>query len=377
MAQTRSLPVGRREMILERVNATGEARVADLAAELGVSVITVRRDIAALDEQGLLRQVRGGARRLTVREQPDQNPGAAPVSAGAAALQDIGVIVPSLTYYWPRILQGASSEADAHGARLHIEAASPSAEECLESLARLTGEGAVDALLLAPDLRSGSASEEVLARLGALEVPVVLMERDPRDMDPTYVGVDSVRTDHEQGALEAFAHLHELGHRRLGLLHDRTSPTVPQILVAWRRAHDLFELSVENAALGVLDTHGNAPAQQIDSFLDLCLERGVTGIHVHSDEAALLVMQQAGRRGLDVPGELSITAHDDELSTLTRPALTAVGPDKPALGARAVQMIVRRLETPAAPFERTELLPRLHVRGSTARHADGASASRN
>jgi DNA-binding LacI/PurR family transcriptional regulator len=377
MAQTRSLPVGRREMILDRVNATGEARVADLADELGVSVITVRRDIAALDEQGLLRQVRGGAHRLTVRDEPERSPSRSAASGRAAALQDIGVIVPSLTYYWPRILQGASSEADRHGARLHIEAASPRAEECLGSLARLTGEGAVEALLLAPDLRSGSASEEVLARLRTLEVPVVLMERDARDLDPTYVGVDSVRTDHEQGALEAFAHLHHLGHRRLGLLHDRTSPTVPQILVAWRRAHELFDLSAEDSALGVLDTHGRAPAQQIDSFLDLCLEHGVTGVHVHSDEAALLVMQQAGRRGIDVPGELSITAHDDELSTLTRPALTAVGPDKSALGARAVQMLMRRLATPAAPFERTELLPKLQVRGSTAPPPDGASASRN
>ena len=53
MAQTRSLPVGRREAILERVNARGEARVADLASELGVSAITVRRDIASLDGEGL------------------------------------------------------------------------------------------------------------------------------------------------------------------------------------------------------------------------------------------------------------------------------------------------------------------------------------
>lgn len=366
MVQTPTLPAGRREAILDRVNATGEARIADLAAELGVSVITVRRDISALDEEGLLRQVRGGAHRLTLPGTPDRSAGAAAADDDKAALKDIGVVVPSLTYYWPRILQGASSAADGHGARLHIEAASPRAEEFLESLVRLTGEGTIDALLVAPDLRSGAASEEVLSHLKALALPVVLMERDARDLDPTFVGMDSVRTDHEQGALEAFAHLHRLGHRRLGLLHDRTSPTVPQILAAWRRAHVLFDLSTEESALGVLDTHGKAPAQQIDSFLTQCLDHAVTGIHVHSDEAALLVMQQASRRGIDVPGELSITAHDDELSTLTRPALTAVGPDKLALGARAVQMLMRRLEVPDAPYERTELLPSLHVRGSTA-----------
>ena len=88
-------------------------------------------------------------------------------------------------------------------------------------------------------------------------------------------------------------------------------------------------------------------------------------------------MQQAGRRGIDVPGDLSITAHDDELSTLTRPALTAVGPDKLALGARAVQMLVRRLEAPDAPCERIDLLPRLHVRGTTAPPPGDAPTTRS
>src|SRR5699024_7534198 len=144
MAQTRALPAGRRAAILDRVNAHGEARVAELAAELGVSVITVRRDIAVLDGEGLLQQVRGGAHRLAPRDEPGRTPdGDCPVDGGAR-LRDIGVVVPSLTYYWPRILRGASSAADGHGARLHIEAASPGAEDCLESLARLTDGGSID-----------------------------------------------------------------------------------------------------------------------------------------------------------------------------------------------------------------------------------------
>src|SRR5699024_6875073 len=104
MAQTRSLAAGRREAILDRVNAHGEARVAGLAAELGAAVITVRRDIAGLDAERLLQQVRGGAHRLAPRDEPDRTPdGDCPVDGGAR-LRDIGVVVPSLTYYWPRIL---------------------------------------------------------------------------------------------------------------------------------------------------------------------------------------------------------------------------------------------------------------------------------
>src|SRR5699024_7626827 len=140
---------GRPTAVLDRGNPHGEARVAGLAAGLGVSGITVRRDIAVLDGEGLLQQVRGGAHRLAPRDEPDRTPdGDCPVDGGAR-LRDIGVVVPSLTYYWPRILRGASSAADGHGARLHIEAASPGAEDCLESLARLTDGGSIDALLLA------------------------------------------------------------------------------------------------------------------------------------------------------------------------------------------------------------------------------------
>lgn len=51
----------RQEHLLSRVTADGAIRVADVAAELDVSEMTVRRDIAALAETGLLRRVHGGA----------------------------------------------------------------------------------------------------------------------------------------------------------------------------------------------------------------------------------------------------------------------------------------------------------------------------
>jgi DeoR/GlpR family transcriptional regulator of sugar metabolism len=47
--------------ILERVTADGGVRVADLARDLGVSDMTVRRDLELLDERGLLEKVHGGA----------------------------------------------------------------------------------------------------------------------------------------------------------------------------------------------------------------------------------------------------------------------------------------------------------------------------
>lgn len=54
-------PVDRWHRILERVAAEQTIHVADLAAELGVSEMTIRRDIRRLERDGFLRQTYGGA----------------------------------------------------------------------------------------------------------------------------------------------------------------------------------------------------------------------------------------------------------------------------------------------------------------------------
>jgi DeoR/GlpR family transcriptional regulator of sugar metabolism len=54
----------RQTLILARVREDGGVRVADLARELGVSDMTVRRDLEILDNRGLIEKVHGGATAL-------------------------------------------------------------------------------------------------------------------------------------------------------------------------------------------------------------------------------------------------------------------------------------------------------------------------
>ncbi|WP_432509880.1 DeoR/GlpR family DNA-binding transcription regulator [Kineococcus sp. SYSU DK001] len=54
----------RQEVILDAVRAHGGVRVADLVERLGVSEMTVRRDIGELSRQGLVARVHGGAAAL-------------------------------------------------------------------------------------------------------------------------------------------------------------------------------------------------------------------------------------------------------------------------------------------------------------------------
>ena len=51
----------RQGQILSLVEQLGFVRVDDLAARFGVSTVTVRSDLSALESHGRLRRVRGGA----------------------------------------------------------------------------------------------------------------------------------------------------------------------------------------------------------------------------------------------------------------------------------------------------------------------------
>jgi DNA-binding LacI/PurR family transcriptional regulator len=71
-------------------------------------------------------------------------------------------------------------------------------------------------------------------------------------------------------------------------------------------------------------------------------------------------------RGLSVPGDLSVIAYDDEVAPLFTPPLTAVRPPREAIGAAAVDLLVRRIEDPDRPVHRVSVSPALNVRASTA-----------
>ena len=92
----------RQALILDRVREEGAVRVADLARELGVSDMTVRRDLEVLHERGLLEKVHGGATAISrarlvragVRRQVGlQQAEKAAIAAAAAELVEPGMAI--------------------------------------------------------------------------------------------------------------------------------------------------------------------------------------------------------------------------------------------------------------------------------------------
>ncbi|WP_367128535.1 substrate-binding domain-containing protein [Saccharothrix sp. HUAS TT1] len=347
------LPADRRQWLLEHLSGRGVLRITAIARIMGVTPVTVRRDVNGLAAEGLVERVHGGVRLADV-------PGA---GSGPGATSAIGMVVPSLDYYWPEVIRGAQDAAHDSGARLVLRGASYRVDDVRHQVEWMIGNGAVDALLVAPPTR-GEGAEELVAWLTSLPVPVVLVERSAVS-GPYRRHVESVRTDHASGAELAVRHLHGQGHVRIGLVSSASSPTTGHVREGWRRAMTALSLPAVPELL-VAACYEPGWAVDVDRVLDQCAEHHVTALVVHSDREAVSLVQRAEERGVRVPADLAVVAYDDEVARFAHPPLTAVRPPKYAIGGTAVELVLDRLTGGAdRPVRRVVLSSELCERGST------------
>ncbi|MFD8498086.1 substrate-binding domain-containing protein [Amycolatopsis sp. NPDC059657] len=347
------LAAERHEIILSLLRQHGTVRLSDLVTRLGVSSVTVRRDVTELADRGLLARVHGGVTLVRPRSaQPDQR-----ASPGAL----IGMVTPSVEYYWPQVIQGAQSTVAGAGGRLVLRASSYDAGEDRRQVGKLLERG-VQALLVAP-ATDGRGSLELVRWLGSLAVPVILVERLPPAELPT-LAMDAVTTAHALGAGLAVRHLVSLGHRRVGLVTSRSSPTSRALRAGWRET--IESLGHDHGPDFDVPAYGSPGwAEVYDEVLARCRREKVRALLVHSDREAIGLIEQARDSGLAVPGELAVVSYDDEVATVSDPPLTAVRPQKHRLGALAAELALARLaEGAERPVHRMQLWPVLVVRES-------------
>jgi DNA-binding LacI/PurR family transcriptional regulator len=345
------LQVARRARLLEALQRDGVLRISDLTDALGAAAVTIRRDIAQMASEGLVKRVHGGVAlpSAAIEETADT------VDAGG---ESIGMLVPSLDYYYPSVAQGAEEAARELDMRIVLRGSSYQSEDDLPQLSRLVEQGA-DALIVVPRM-DAPTSARTIEWLNDLDIPVVLLERTATG-GPHHEFLESVVTDHALGAAMAVRHLISLGHERIGAVLAEHSPTTPHIRRGWLAA------LTGDATVDALVPGAPLPecAAALDRVLDRCLRTGTTALLVHADAEAIALVQRCEQRGLVVPRDLSIIAYDDEVAGLFSPALTAVRPPRRSIGRAAVRLVADRLADPDRPTHRVVISPSLTVRAST------------
>jgi DNA-binding LacI/PurR family transcriptional regulator len=353
----------RRERLMDELRSHGAVSVRDVAVTLGVSELTIRRDINALAQQGLVTRVHGGA---TLRSsiEPGLVPGFGARDA-TVTKYTIGMVVPSLDYYWPQIVSGARAQATQLQARLILRGSTYDVRDNRKQVQTLVNTPGMHGLIVAPDT-SGDEGIEMLRWLDALPIPVVLAERRARSAAAVQ-RLESVATDHAEGAAQAVRHLHSVGHERIGVLTEPGSPTSPYVRRGWHKAVTSLGLPADVVNTDAVSFESQDRERIMDEILAQCRATRTTALLILSDPQAVAFEQHCIDRGVQVPGDIAIVAYDDEVARLGDPAITAVRPPKQFVGRGAVDLLVARLEAGRGrPIHRVKLNPELFVRDSSA-----------
>ncbi|GAA1393616.1 substrate-binding domain-containing protein [Catellatospora coxensis] len=363
------LPDQRRERLLADLHAHGTLRVSEIARALGVTTVTVRRDIAQLADEGAIERVHGGIRLPRGGDgQPPfsvavEEPGRS-VSTDEASLPAVGMVVPSLDYYWPEIVRGARDAAPDAGVRIVLRGSSyDDVADVRRQTAWLLETAGIQGLLIAPPT-IGDEAARLIDWLAGLDIPVVFLERTAT-VGLYQEHVESVSTDHAFGASLAVRHLAARGHRRVGFLASASSPHTPAVRRGWQQTVTAIGLEPDAPELISPDHRDPRWDDEIDRGIDAWLASGTTALLAHSDREAISLVARCEERGIRVPDDLAVVAFDDEVAGLANPALSAVRPAKYTIGESAMQLLSKRLQDPARPVHRVLISPQLIVRDSS------------
>ncbi|RFU83691.1 GntR family transcriptional regulator [Streptomyces triticagri] len=328
----------------------------ELADTLAVSINTLRRAVGELVTEGIV-QRRQGAGTFVAPPEPGPPTG----SAGAStARRLVGVLVPSTTYYYPRVVEGIQRVLRDAGVGVVLASSKYELGVEQDELDAMVASG-VQGLLLVPNLHLMSDPQAYVDGLRELPLPYVLVERRPpapEPDDPTaWVG-----TDHAGGVCLAVRHLRGLGHQRIGHLGRRRTGTAEQVAQGFDEAAALLGVDVVDGAVARREVWGG---EEIAEYVRHCATAGVTAVFCHGDRDAAALVVEARRQGLAVPRDLAVVAYDDEVAEVGDVPLTAVSPPKSEVGALSAQLLLELLDSAgSAPSHRVHIQPRLVVRTS-------------
>lgn len=329
----------------------GKVRLADLAAEAGVSLATMskvlngRSDVAPATRERIERLLaeRGYVRRTGRSE---------------ARTELIEIVFHELNRIWSmELIEGVEQIAKEHGMSVVLTVSGDRHAPDPEWV-----DGALRRRPIGVVLVFSGLPRAARERLRARAIPFVIV--DPAGDPPP--DVPSVGSANWSGGLAATRHLLDLGHRRIGII------TGPEDMMCSHARLDGYRSAMTAAGAAVApawvrygDFHvegGRARAREL-----LALPERPTAIFAGSDLQALGVLDAAREAGLRVPQDLSIVGYDDiAMCEWITPRLTTVHQPLRRMGEEAARLVLQLARGEAVATPRMDLATSLVIRESTA-----------
>ncbi len=344
----------------EWVTGTRLPTETELAAELGVSRVTIRQALGAAVDAGLVVRIAGKGTYV-----------AKPTNA-VPHQSFVGYVVPHLSSNFNvQILLGVESILKAEGFQLIFCNSESRLDEENRLLGRLEAEG-MAGYIIQPVY--AERDERILGDFVQKGYPVVLIDRDVPNIQ-----ADVVMSDHFAGGYAIVQHLIEQGFQEIVYLARR-----PLDLLSIAERHRGYQAAMLNAGLrprppflvgGPLElgyNQGqNAVSRSDDSDLEAIVEflrrsDRPEAIVAMNDLHALLVYMAAERAGLSIANELAVVGFDDlDFAANLNPPLTTVAQQSYQLGVWAAQRLLARIRGDGGAVQRIQLSTELMLRGSS------------
>lgn len=313
------------------VAGSSGARLADVARGAGVATSTVSRAlsghpaISAATRDAVQKIAAGLGYRLPTQGRKTRK----------SATRIVGVVIGALHNRFMTVLlehlHDALREAGYH-VTLLIDSMNEAAS--LQTLRPLI-DGFLDGLIIA----TATLDSPLVAELKRRGIPLVLVVRSVDEP-----GIDTVEIDNRHAAADAAKHLYELGHRNIGLVmgprNTSTSRDRTEGALEWLERH-----GIPRNALPVL--YGDYTSEIGYSLTVSLLARDnpVTAIIAGNDTIAMGVLDAAKRRGVHVPGQLSVIGFDDiPLAGSPLLALTTVRQPVESMARITARRLIERMQ---------------------------------
>ena len=333
---------------------TERPKIKDIAQQLGVSAATVSRALSGsgLVAEPTLSRIREAARVMNYRPNVSaRNLRTRRSMAVLMVVRDIG------NPFYLEVMKGVEQAARQAGYSVLMGNTENDPDRETEYFDMLR-DGHADGMIL----MTGKLPARVKARRASLsELPLVVALETIEG-----ISLPHVRIDNRIAAQEAVQHLIGLGHRRIAHI---TGP-LPEVMATLRR--DGWRMAMDEAGLPIPDSYEQRGDYLLRTAQMLCgilfdLPEPPTAIFCANDEMAFGAIHELRRRGLDVPGDVSVVGFDDiYLSEALFPPLTTVSQPRAEIGRAAMTLLLKVIGEGDPGRDGIVLPTTLKIRGTTA-----------
>lgn len=326
----------------------------DLAQKYNVSLITVKKALSELIKEGLLYSRVGKGTYVARQTTEGHN----------ASSKTIGLVLQDLkSPFFSLIAQEAENAAFNRGySMLFTHSSGQLTKE--ESQIEHFREMGVSGLIIA-SMTHVHYANETIRKLHNEGFPYVMVSYI-HDPDIFFVG-----TDHEYGGYIATKHLIEEGYERIGCVTGEQGNIVGELRYkgfaraleeAGRELNDNYVFNLPRGGEWYDFTSGYEVGKIICELGDR-----PDAVFVYNDLTALGLQRAILESGLRIPGDIALVGFDDiDRALYARAPLTTVKQPTDEIGARAVDLILKRHNNQYAPVK-TVLPPELVIRSSSAK----------